>query len=166
MVDAGLFRGERVELWRGVIVEMSPQKSPHASAVQALTKAFVLALAPDERAEVRVQLPFALSDDSEPEPDIAAVPFSEYRDAHPDKAFLIIEVADSSVDDDRGFKAREYAIAGVPEYWVVNIPDDVIEVHTDIVGGRYTRITPYRHGQTISPVAFADVSIRVDDVLG
>jgi Uma2 family endonuclease len=166
MVDAGLFHEERVELWRGVIVEMSPQKSPHAAAVESLNPILVMALVASKRAKVRIQLPFALSDDSEPEPDVAVVPFEDHRRAHPHRAFFIIEVADASLEDDRGWKAGEYASAGVPEYWVVNVRHDVIEVYTDIIAGRYTRVTPYRRGATISPAAFPDVVVKVDDVLG
>src|SRR5713101_802195 len=83
MIDAGLFRDERVELWRGVIVRMAPQYTPHASTVQALTQLLVVALVPSQRASVRVQLPILLSDDSEPEPDIAICAWGEYRDEHP-----------------------------------------------------------------------------------
>ena len=62
-------------------------------------------------------------------------------------------------------KAALYAQSGVPEYWVVNLPDKLIEVHTDIVHGAYTRITPYRKGETIRLRQFADVDIAVDSVL-
>lgn len=135
MGDAGLFEGERVELWKGVIVQESPHKSPHASAVQRLTELFLIALAPARRASVRVQLPLALSDDSEPEPDLAIVERGDYRDAHPSRALLVVEVSDSSLDDDRGFKAEAYAAAGVPEYWVVDVRARTIEIHTDVIEG-------------------------------
>jgi len=166
MVEAGLFRGERLELWRGVIVPMSPQKSPHASAVQALTRILVTALTPGGRATVRIQLPLALSAESEPEPDVAVVPWGEYRDAHPSRALLVIEVADTSLDDDRGFKAEEYAAAGVPEYWVVDVRGKTIEVHADVVDGRYTTRVVHASDARCAPRAFADVSVAVREIVG
>jgi Uma2 family endonuclease len=165
MVDLGLFDDERVELWQGVILRMSPQKSPHAAAVMRLTRLLVLSFA-DGRAEVRVQLPLALSEDSEPEPDLAVVAPGEYKDAHPSTALLVIEVADSSVEGDREFKATGFATAGVPEYWIVNLRDDAVEVHLDPSGGHYRRIVSWRRGQTLQPQAFPDLRLSVDQMLG
>jgi Uma2 family endonuclease len=166
MVEMGLFVDEKVELIKGFIVRMSPTNVPHASTVQALTELLVLALVPSARASVRIQSPFAASDDSEPEPDVAVLPPGTYRDDHPKTAFLVIEVADSSLRYDRTEKAELYAAVGIKEYWIVNTGDGLIEVHTDIVGGVYSRVTPYRQGQTISPRAFPDVAIPVDRILG
>src|ERR1041384_5574031 len=93
MIDAGLFRDERVELIEGVIVEMSRQISPHAAAIQMLTQLLMPHLV--GRAGVRVQLPLVAGDDSLPEPDLTLVEPRYFRDAHPDRAFLVIEVADA-----------------------------------------------------------------------
>jgi Uma2 family endonuclease len=165
MVELGMFRNERVELLRGYIVQMSPQKSRHAGAVQSLTQLLVLALAPKGLGSVRVQLPLAVGDDSEPEPDLALVPPGEYREQHPDRAFLVIEVAETSLNEDRA-KAEIYASGGIPEYWIADTVHELVEVYTDIVDGSYTRVTPFRRGQTLSPTAFPDVVIRVEEILG
>jgi Uma2 family endonuclease len=119
----------------------------------------------DPRAIVRIQGSFAASDDSEPQPDVAVVPPADYYEAHPDRAWLIVEVADSSRKTDKGTKARLYAESDVPEYWVVDLVANLIEVHTDIVAGEYTRITPYRKGERITLVQFADVTVDVADIL-
>ncbi len=163
LVELGLFEGERVELLYGMVVEMSPHGPPHDAAIEELTEILVGALA--GRARVRIQSAFAASDGSEPEPDVAVVPKGDYHHAHPTSAWLVVEVADSSVKKDRGLKAQLYAESGVPEYWVVNIPDRLIEVHTDIVGGAYTRVTPYRIGDTVSLSRFPDVRVPVADVI-
>lgn len=165
LVELGVFEHERVELLRGYVVHMSPQKSRHAAAVQSLNHLFVLALVGARRASVRVQLPLAISDDSEPEPDVALVAFGEYRDQHPETAHLVIEVAESSLREDRA-KIEIYAEAGIPEYWIVDIPHGLVEVHTDIVDGGYSRVTPYHRGQAISPRAFSDLSVAVEEILG
>jgi Uma2 family endonuclease len=164
LVGLGAFEGERVELLYGTIVEMSPHGPPHDAAIEELTEALVTALS--GRARVRVQSAFAASDGSEPEPDIAVVPPGDYHRAHPTEAWLVIEVADeTSLNKDRGIKAQLYAESGVPEYWIVNVLDRLVEVHTDIVGGAYTRITPHRVGDTVSPQRFPDVKIPVARVL-
>ena len=160
IVALGLFDNERVELLHGVIVPMSPHGAPHDSAIQRLNHLFMKLVG--DRAAVRIQSSFAALDDSQPEPDVAIVPPGEYHDAHPREAYLIIEVAYSSLEVDRGTKARLYAASGVPEYWVVNLIDNLIEVHSDIVRGAYARVVPYRKGQSISlerlgAVAVADV---------
>lgn len=164
MIDAGFFRDERVELIQGVVFEMSPQNAPHAYAIQILNRLLLPALL--GRADVRVQLPLAAGTFSLPEPDLAVVPAGNYRTAHPSQAMLVIEVADSSLPFDRREKAEIYANASVPEYWVVNLADRVIERHSDPVGGSYARLTPYRGGESVAPLAFPDLVLRIDDVFG
>ena len=163
MVELGLFEDERVELLDGVIVTMSPKGAPHDSAIERLTELLVTRLA--GRATVRVQSAFAASAGSQPEPDLAVVPRGDYRQAHPNEALLIIEVADSSLATDRGTKARLYAEFGVAEYWVVNVRDGIVEVHTEIVESVYTRVEPYRAGGMIRLLRFPDVEIAASDVL-
>jgi Uma2 family endonuclease len=163
MVESGFFRNERVELLGGMLVEMSPQNPRHANAIQRLNDLLAPALA--GRASVRVQLPLALTDDSEPEPDIAVVTPGTYRDAHPRTALLVAEVAGESLQKDRRFKADLYAAAGVPEYWVVNLRDDLIEVHLEPLAGTYTRVTPYASGEMVRPRAFPDVEVPVSAVV-
>ncbi len=116
------------------------------------------------RARVRVQNSFAASDASEP--DIAVVPPGDYRKAHPAEAWLIVEVASTSLAKDRGTKAKLYAESNVGEYWVVNLVDELVMVHTDIVGGAYARVVSHRKGETIQLLRFPDVSVAVGDVLG
>jgi Uma2 family endonuclease len=163
LIAAGHFRDERIELLYGSLVEKSPIGAPHSGTVQVLTKLFIRALG--DRAEVRIQSPFGASDDSEPEPDVAIVPPGRYLDAHPTEAWLIVEVADSSLRVDREVKARLYAESGVAEYWIVNLVDGLVEVHTHPLRDAYTRVTPYRRGERIALQRFTDVEIAAADVL-
>ena len=163
MVELGLFQDERVELLYGVIVAMSPKGAPHDSAIDRLNERLVTALA--GQATVRIKNSFAASDGSEPEPDVAVVPRADYRKEHPSRAFVIIEVADSSLETDRGTKARLYAECGVEEYWIVNVRDGLVEVHSEIVRGSYARVIPYRSGSSVRLAAFPQVEIAVNDVL-
>jgi Uma2 family endonuclease len=164
MVEEGLFRDERVELLQGVLVEMGPQGTRHAATIQRLTDALVPPLV--GRANVRIQLPLAVSEDSLPEPDVAVVARADHDRAHPTTAFLVVEVAESSLNKDRLVKADLYAAAGVTEYWLVDLAAAIVEVRTDPVSGRYTRETPARPGQALRLRAFADVEVRVEELLG
>lgn len=163
MVEGGLFADERVELLQGVIVERSPQGTRHAATLQRLTATLVPALA--GRAGVRIQLPLAVAEDSLPEPDVAAVAPGDYDRAHPTTAFLVMEVAETSLNKDRLVKTELYARAGIPEYWIVDLVAGVIEVHTDVIDGRYGRLTPYRPGESLRLREFPDIEIRVADIL-
>jgi Uma2 family endonuclease len=163
LVELGSFAGEKVELLQGRIVEMSPQGRAHAYAVTQLVRRLVPAIG--DRAVVRVQMPMALSELSEPEPDLAVVAAADYLDEHPRQALLLIEVADSSLADDRKIKRRLYAEAQIPEYWIVNLLDGVVEVHREPDGGDYAQVS--RHGRDALVVVpgFADVELRVGDFL-
>lgn len=115
-----------------------------------------------DRADVLVQLPFAAGDLSEPEPDVAVVPVSE--PTHPSKAILIIEVAQSSLKEDRG-KASLYAAAAVPEYWIINLVDNVIERHAQLKNGAYTKVTNHGRGEPLAVPSFEDVTLRIDELI-
>ncbi len=161
--ELGSFDHERVELLYGTIVTKSARCTSHESVSQRLTRFFVRAF--EGRASVRVGAPLAASDGSEPEPDFAIVALGDYEDEHPTSAHLVVEVAQSSLALDRTTKARLYAECGIPDYWIVNLVDDLVEVHSDIVNDRYARIAPYRRGDVVRSIAFPDVAIAVDDVL-
>ncbi|HUH05165.1 MAG TPA: Uma2 family endonuclease [Kofleriaceae bacterium] len=165
MVAQGMFENERVELLYGIIVQMSPHGPDHDHAVDCLKDMLGAALAPG-RARVRVQSAFAASNGSEPEPDIAVVPPRSYRDAHPNEAWLIVEVARTSVDKDRGIKGRLYAESNVEEYWIINLVDGVIETYNAPSGGNYTQVARHERGETVRLQHFPDVAVPVSDVVG
>jgi Uma2 family endonuclease len=130
MVDAGILGpDDRIELLDGAIIHRAPQKSRHATAVSLAYEA-LRAILP-ENSHIRAQLPFNLDERSMPEPDIAVVPGQprDYRDAHPARALLIVEVADSSLGYDRLRKLAAYARAGVPEYWILDPDGATLEVY-------------------------------------
>jgi len=163
LIRPGAFQNEKIELIEGMLVPMSPIGAPHSSAVQKLTELLVLAFA--GRAAIRTQLPFAALELSEPEPDLAVVPSGDYDVDHPDRAYLVIEVAESSLAFDRGPKLRLYAACGVTEYWIVNVVDRVVEVYTEPSGRAYGRVERFERGQSLRLRHFPDVEIRVTDVM-
>jgi Uma2 family endonuclease len=172
LVELGMFDGERLELLDGRLVVREPQKSPHAATVAQ--GAEVLRVAFGAGWHVRVQAPVALDDDSEPEPDVAVVAGvpRDYVTAHPSTPALVVEVADSSLRLDRRFKSHLYARAGLPEYWIVNLIDRVIEVHRvpqraadERDGWVYRSVTVLRPPETVTPLAAPHARIPVADLL-
>src|SRR5215213_4175153 len=154
LVEEGFFHPEeRLELVDGVIYEMTPQSSDHATGIRFIQRA--LRSLDGEGLDLRCQLPLALGLDSEPEPDLAVVPGDpeDYRDAHPTTAVLVVEVADSSLLHDRKRKTSLYARAGIPEYWILNLTRSCLEVFRDPQDGAYTSRTVLRDGDSISPLA-------------
>jgi Uma2 family endonuclease len=162
LVELGFFADERLELLEGILVTMSPQGSRHATAIQRLNMTLAPALV--GRADVRVQSPFAATDNSEPEPDVAVVPSADYLNAHPSRAFLIIEVAESSVARDRA-KAPLYAVAGVSECWIVNLDDDIVEVHREPRNGVFATVRKHGLGEELRLVAFPEIAVRTDTAI-
>jgi Uma2 family endonuclease len=132
MVEARVFdEDEGVELLEGVIVRISPQDAAHAIVVERLNDPLFVHLPPDY--VIRCQLPLSLSDADEPEPDVAVIARTTPRSrrAQPTTARLVFEVAGGSLRKDREVKGPLYARAGIPEYVVVNLVDETLEVHRD-----------------------------------
>jgi Uma2 family endonuclease len=163
LVAAGIFEGERVELLYGTLVAMSPHDPRHASPIQKLTGVLVRALG--DRAAVRVQLPVVACDESEPEPDIAVVPPADYATEHPARAHLVVEVATSSLSKDREVKGPLYAKSGFREYWIVNVPERVLEIYRAAQDGAYRVVARRAPGEVARLDAFPDVAVAVADVL-
>ncbi|HEY7215257.1 MAG TPA: Uma2 family endonuclease [Thermoanaerobaculia bacterium] len=165
LVDDGYFGpDERVELVDGIIYEMSPQKSWHATAIQALQE--YLGPAFKDGYNLRVQMPLVLSLDSEPEPDVAVVQghWRDYRDSHPSTAALVIEVADTTLLHDRE-KRGVYARAEIPEYWILNKIDACLEVYREPRNGAYQSRTVLKAGDSVSPLAYPEASLLVANFL-
>ncbi len=161
--ELGAFEDEKVELLYGVLVPMSPSGGPHCSAIERLTELLVPKLV--GRARVRIQMPIAASDESEPEPDVAVAPLGGDTSDHPAHPLLVIEVAHSSLTKDRGVKARLYAEIGVPEYWIVNLTDRVVEVHRQPANGAYQSCRVLRGGDVARPEAFPELEVPVSVVI-
>src|SRR5438876_7336498 len=124
LTEQGFFDvDERLELLDGLLVVREPQHAPHATAIRLAVKALRTAFGPGWL--VDSQLPIALDDVSEPEPDVAVVAGDErdYRADHPARPVLVVEVAESSLAKDRTFKLALYARAGITDYWILNLVD-------------------------------------------
>lgn len=161
---------DRVQLVEGEIVEMAPQGPAHSTAIALAAEALRRVSLPGTY--VRIQAPLALGEHSEPEPDVAVVPgdLRAYRDHHPTSAVLVVEVADATVDFDRSRKAAIYAAAGIPEYWILNLPDSVLEVYREPLaseGGLASYQTAVRlsSGEQVNTLGRPNARIEVADLL-
>src|SRR5438093_5108616 len=173
LVELGVFQpGERLELMDGVLVVREPQGSRHAGTIRRVLAALRTALGSDW--QIDSQLPIALDADSEPEPDIAVVPRDPgaYLDAHPSRAVLIVEVAETSYRLDREYKASLYARASIPEYWIIDLAHEAVEVHREpeasaeaLYGWRYRSVIALRPPATVTPLAAPGGPISVADLL-
>lgn len=173
LVDLGAFGPEeRLELIGGQLVVREPQGRPHATGIRLVARALRAVFGPDWNIEAH--LPVALDEESEPEPDLAVVTGGprDYIASHPTHPELVVEVALASLALDRGEKASLYARAGVADYWILNLVDNVLEVYREPVadphrphGWRYASTATLRRGDSVTPLARPDSAIPIADLL-
>jgi Uma2 family endonuclease len=169
MSEAGIFsENDKVELINGEIIEMSPIGRRHAACVDRINRLFsnILGI----KVIVRVQNPIILNNLSEPEPDIALLKpradFYESGHPQPQDIFLLIEVADSSLEYDRDVKIPLYATSGISEVWLVDIYEQVIIVYRYPSENGYSDIQTLSRGEKLSIQAFPEINLVVNDILG
>ena len=156
-----LHEDDCVELIEGELVAMTPIDSNHSGTINTLTRALVMAVG--NGGVVAVQNPVQLDDLSEPQPDFSILrprP-DDYRRAtpRPDEVLLIIEVADSSLAYDRAIKRALYARHGIPEFWIVNLQANNVEVCRKPAGEAYTDISTIERDGTLEPQALPGAAI-------
>lgn len=168
MGEAGILtEDDRVELIDGEIIEMSPIGNRHLGCVNRANRLFTSAFG--DRVVVSVQNPLRLSNYTEPQPDVVLLKprGDEYASKKPaaEDAFLVLEVADTTLSYDRSVKLPRYATAGVSEVWIENLQDDLLLVFRDPVGNAYTTSLVFRRGESISLIALPDVVFTVEQLL-
>lgn len=168
----GAFGDARLELIEGDLFRKASQTVAHAWGICAMDEA-LRGLFPTGY-DVRCQLPLILGPRSKPEPDLAVVAgsFHDYKRAHPTTATLVIEVSDTTLAMDRTTKAALYARAGIEDYWTVNLPDGVLEVHRQPaamadqpLGHHYRSITRLTAADTLAPLGRPEISVAVSALL-
>jgi len=170
MVEAGAFDGQfqqRVEFIRGEIRQMNPIGSWHAQVLGDLTD-WSYDVAPRKQMSIRVQTTLRIPiSNSAPEPDLLWVRRRDYSRKHPEPVdvLLLVEVAESSLGEDRGEKRDLYARAMIADYWIVNLVDNVIEVYRQPDGTAYQHSQIYRGSDQVAPLALQNAQLRVDELL-
>jgi Uma2 family endonuclease len=168
MAETGVLRPDaRVELLNGEIIDMSPIGPFHGGLVNRLIR--IYGKLSNGRWQASAQNPLRLDDHSEPEPDFMLLKPSpnDYTSRHPrpDEAFLLVEVADASLDYDLEEKLPAYGHAGVAEVWIVNLRDQSLEVYREPHFTGYGSKTVVRAGDTVAPLAFPDAAVDVAELL-
>ena len=169
MAELGILGEEdRVELINGQILVMEPPSPEHASHIDYIASRF-FRLRTERRCHLRIQHPAILDDLSAPQPDISLVRWRDdfYLHAHPSPGdiLLAIEVAWTSAPGDRRIKAPLYARAGIPEYWLVDLPNRLVEVYREPSATGYASFARLGAGATLRPLAFEDIELRVEEML-
>ncbi|RME43303.1 MAG: Uma2 family endonuclease [Chloroflexi bacterium] len=179
LIEVGFFaEDERVELIEGVLHRMSPKGARHSESLRRLLRMLIKALGGavvGGEVEISVQDPITIPvGGSEPEPDLTLIVPREggYTDRHPlpEEVLLLVEIADTSLEEDRDVKLRVYAAAGIKECWIINLVDDQVEVYREpatLADGTatYRQRTLYVAGDTIAPLHFPDCRIEVTPLL-
>ena len=165
LVESGVLAGKRVELLEGEIIEVSPEGIPHRNTNHKVVKYLRNLL--DRVAEVYESHPITL-DNSEPEPDIAIVrlPESIYDTHHPypQDIYWLVEISNRTLNRDLENKSVTYARNGISEYWVVDLQNNKLIVHTNPKNDSYTQVLEYKTG-AVSPLAFPQITIALDRLL-
>jgi Uma2 family endonuclease len=173
MLELGILDGINVELIDGEIVEMPAQSNLHALTIKLCEDALNAAFGAGYW--VRIQMPLDLSPYSSPDPDLAVIsgsPRTHATRSNPTSALLVVEVSDSSLSYDRGYKADLYAACGIADYWIINLVDRQIEINrVPIVdslaafGMRYSTATIFLPGDAVSPLSLPTQSLSVSALL-
>jgi len=172
MTELGWFEDRRVELIGGEIIEMAAMNGPHFTGVWVTQKALLKVF--KKGYLVPAQLPLRLPDGSEPLPDIMVIEGNDhdFEDALPTTALLVVEISDSSVTIDRDRKASLYAAAGIPEYWINNLPARQLEVQRQPIeqteqpfGAAYAEKFVLTEKDTVTPLAAPGAKIAVKSLL-
>ena len=168
MAETGVLKPDaRVELLNGEIIDMSPIGPFHGGVVNYLVDVFTAAC--KGRWRTTVQNPVRLDDHSEPQPDLVlARPTPDfYRKRHPqpEDVFLLVEVSDSTLEIDQEDKLPAYDRAGIPEAWIVNLNELIVEVYREPNFTGYGSRTILKAGDQAVPLAFPDVAVDVAELL-
>ncbi len=171
MAKAGVLgEDDRVELLNGRLIDMPPIGPPHSHSVNDLERLFAQRLytRKEELARISIQNPVQLDEYSAPEPDVVLYNPDMPRDRHPrsDDIYLVVEVADSTMDYDRNVKATHYAAAGIVEYWLVDLTNEVVDVHRQPEEDGYANRTRYRREESLTVSELPEMeAVPVDGIL-
>ena len=169
MAEMGIFRDEdNIELIEGEIVEMGKIGRRHAAYCDRLNDLFRDKF--QKRVLIRVQSPVELNNLSQPQPDLALLRRREnyYESGHPQPhdIFLLVEIADTTIDSDREIKIPLYGQNGILETWLIDINEQCLEIYRDPSSQGYQSNRKLRRGQSIASLIFPKIVIDVNEIMG
>lgn len=167
MIELGLIKNyEKAEIIDGELIQKMTIGDRHAFVVDILNRFFIRNVS--ENIFVRIQNPLRVSDYDEPEPDIALTDLTKYdgkRHPRPAETLLVVEVSDTTLRYDRDVKLALYAEAEIPEVWIVNLPNNIIEVHQKPSNGIYQLTEIFKPGEILSSAILPDLKLEVEKIL-
>ncbi len=167
MIELGILKDcEKSEIIEGELIQKMPIGDRHAHIVDNLTRFFIRNVS--DEILVRVQNPLRISDYTEPEPDFVLADLTKYdgtRHPRPAETLLVVEVSDTTLKYDRDTKLSLYAEAEIPEVWIVNLKNEIIEIHRQPSNGIYQLAQIFKKGETAKSDILPDLMIAVDKIL-
>jgi Uma2 family endonuclease len=158
---------EKIELIEGQLIKMSPKGTLHTAATRRIAKTLTNLLV--NKAAIYTQDPVELDDNSEPEPDVSIVKIdpNDYVTHHPqtEEIYLIIEVADSSLEYDCEIKAKLYAKSGIEDYWVIDVRERKLYLFRKPEKTGYQNKQILRETDLITPLSFPTISVKISELL-
>jgi len=169
MAEAGILReDDRVELIDGEIIQMSPIGHRHMVCVNRANTLFIQAFG--NGAVVSPQNPVRLTDWTEPQPDLVVfkprADFYAKKEPVPEDVLFMVEIAETTLSYDRKIKLPRYAAAGIPEFWIGDLKNDILHVYRNPGRETYNIALILHPSESISPLAFPDVTFQVGELLG
>ncbi len=165
MIKSGVLNNRSVELLEGEIIEVSPESPLHRFTNDSIAEYLRQQL--QGLAKVFEAHPITL-DNSEPEPDISIVrlPNTNYLNRHPypEDIYWLIEISNTTLEDDLNKKKRIYASMGINEYWVVDLKNKELIVFRETSGNDYKTKATFSNGM-ISTICFPNVQLNVEKML-
>lgn len=163
MIEAGVLGpDDRVELIGGMITAMSPQGSRHNHFLIELNRIFIPLW---DRATIAIQATVTIAEGSVFDPDFLLLRHdaNRYKTRHPNASdiMLVVEAAESSLSRDQKVKMPIYAGAGIQEYWIADLDQEVLMVHHDPQPNGYRQVTTYSGDDVVSPLSAPDFSFAV-----
>jgi Uma2 family endonuclease len=168
MIEMGMIDDyEKAEIIDGEMVPKMTIGDKHAAVVNRLNR--ILASALPDSVLLSVQNPLRIGEFDEPEPDFVLADLTKYdgnRHPEPAETLVVIEVADASLKNGRGVKLPMYARAGIGEVWIVNLRDDVVEIHQDPTVDIYQRVKIFKRGERVNSETLPQIAFEVNSILG
>lgn len=168
MIELGILKNyEKAEIIDGELIKKMTIGDRHALVVDLLNEFFIKNVS--DKIRVRSQNPLRISDFTEPEPDIVLADLTKYdgkRHPRPAEVILVVEVSDATLKYDRETKLALYAEAEIPEVWIVNLKNDIVEVHQKPSVGIYQLAQIYKRGEKVKSAVLPHLEIEADKILG
>lgn len=170
--EQGWFQNQCVELIDGEIIQMSPPSPQHSFSSDEIRD--ILQSIFGEAYWVRLQLPLAYGDYSEPQPDVSVVRGArrDYQNAHPTTAVLVAEVSRTSLDYDSKTKPQIYAAMEIPEYWILDLAHRQLIIHRQPVqdessstGSRYDSVVILKESESVASLEKPTASFPIASLL-